>query len=123
MSRQDTMSEASVPSSDMNNAAQEELLKIIKYLRQEKNLASTKCEVVSAEATRLKGQLTVLQKQLEEKTAALAKISENTQAKESASAKHHALLLKVGTFLWSRYLIGTNGQIAYFHEKISRWSH
>lgn len=82
-------------SSDMSNKAQDELVKVIKFLRQEKDIATTKSEVLQAETTRLKAQLALIQKQLQENNDALKKLKESSDVTEKTSSKHAELLRKV----------------------------
>ncbi|XP_045464850.1 nucleoprotein TPR isoform X2 [Harmonia axyridis] len=75
----------------------EQLLKVIKYLRQEKDVAVSKSEILEAEHSRLKSQLELVTKQLEE----LKQVVENERQKSEISvvtaAKHAEVLRKVET--------------------------
>ncbi|KRT85708.1 hypothetical protein AMK59_1937, partial [Oryctes borbonicus] len=75
----------------------EQLLKIIKYLRQEKDIAVSKCEILEAEHTRLKSQFEVVGKQLEEAKTALETEREKSDVSFVAAIKHAEVLRKVET--------------------------
>ncbi|KAK9892640.1 hypothetical protein WA026_021017 [Henosepilachna vigintioctopunctata] len=75
----------------------EQLIKVIKYLRQEKDVAVSKCEILEAEHSRLKSKLEMVGKQLEE----MKQVVENERQKNEISvvtaAKHAEVLRKVET--------------------------
>ncbi|KAI4471104.1 nucleoprotein tpr-related [Holotrichia oblita] len=75
----------------------EQLLKIIKYLRQEKDIAVSKCEILEAEHVRLKSQFDVIGKQLEEAKTALETERETSDVSFVTAAKHAEVLRKVET--------------------------
>lgn len=84
-------------STDLSAKAQDQLLKVIKFLRQEKDVAVAKSEILQAESLRLKTQLTISTKQLEEAKDALKNSQETSDAAKKASAKHAELLRKIDT--------------------------
>lgn len=75
----------------------EQLLKIIKFLRREKDLAITKFEVLQAENTRLKSQQELIEKQLQENQRLLQAERENNEVSVVTAAKHAEVLRKVET--------------------------
>lgn len=75
----------------------EQLLKIIKYLRQEKEIAVSKCEILDAEHVRLKAQQELISKQLEEAKAALNSERQKSEVSIITAAKHAEVLRKVET--------------------------
>lgn len=75
----------------------EQLLKIIKYLRQEKDIAVNKCEILEAEHLRLKSSQEMLKAQLEEVKSALETERQKSETTVVASAKHAEVLRKVET--------------------------
>ena len=81
----------------MGPKAQDQLLKVIKFLRQEKDVAIAKSEILQAENVRLKTQFTILTKQLEEAKENLKKAQETSDVSLKASAKHAELLRKIDT--------------------------
>lgn len=85
-----SLTEEDVKSSD-------QLLKIIKYLRQEKDIAVNKCEILEAEHLRLKSSQELVKNQLEEVKAALENERQKSEMSVVASAKHAEVLRKVET--------------------------
>lgn len=75
----------------------EQLFKIIKYLRQEKDIAISKCEILEAEQQRLKSQHESLTKQYEEAKAALEVERQKSEVSVVTAAKHAEILRKVET--------------------------
>lgn len=75
----------------------EQLLKIIKFIRKEKDLAITKFEVLQAENLRIKSDLEVMRKELSDTKSALSKELEGSEASMVTAAKHAEILRKVET--------------------------
>ncbi|KAK4876820.1 hypothetical protein RN001_009326 [Aquatica leii] len=75
----------------------EQLLKIIKYLRQEKDIAVSKCEILDAELLRLKSQHDLICKQLEDAKANLETERQKSEVSMVTAAKHSEILRKVET--------------------------
>lgn len=75
----------------------DQLLKIIKYLRQEKDIAANKCEILEAEHLRLKSSQDSMKSQLDEVKAALENERQKSEMSVVASAKHAEVLRKVET--------------------------
>ncbi|EFA01249.2 nucleoprotein TPR isoform X2 [Tribolium castaneum] len=75
----------------------EQLLTIIKYLRQEKDIAVSKSEIMEAEYERLKSQHEMLTKQLEEAKAAVETERQKSEVSVVTAAKHAEVLRKVET--------------------------
>lgn len=75
----------------------EQLLKIIKYLRQEKDIAVSKCDILEAEHARLKAQENSINQQLAEAKAALESERQKSETSLVTSAKHAEVLRKVET--------------------------
>lgn len=84
-------------SSELNSTTQDQLLKVIKFIRQEKDVAVTKFEILQSENTRLKTQLGLTTKQLEEAQEIIKKAAESASVSMSTSAKHAELLRKIET--------------------------
>lgn len=84
-------------SSELSNKAQEQLMKVVKFLRQEKDIAITRSEVLQAESTRLRAQVSLLQRQLEEASSNLKALKESSEVTEKTSTKHAELARKVET--------------------------
>ncbi|CAG9856760.1 unnamed protein product [Phyllotreta striolata] len=75
----------------------EQLLKIIKYLRQEKDLALNKADVMENEYTRLKSEFDMMSKQFEENKAALEAIRQGSEISVISAVKHEEVLRKLET--------------------------
>lgn len=75
----------------------EQLLQIVKYLRQEKDIALSKYEVLRTENLRLKSQQEYLEKQAEDAKKSLLVEQEKIEASSVTAAKHSELLRKVET--------------------------
>ncbi|KAF5305601.1 hypothetical protein FQR65_LT07681 [Abscondita terminalis] len=75
----------------------DQLLKIIKYLRQEKDIAVSKCEILDAELIRLKSQYELISKQLEDAKANLETERQKSEVSMVTAAKHSEVLRKVET--------------------------
>nr|CAH7750847.1 unnamed protein product [Callosobruchus chinensis] len=75
----------------------EQLLKIIKYLRQEKDIAISKAEIIEAEHIRLKSQFDVINKQYEEAKAAVEVERQKQEVSVVSTAKHAEVLRKLET--------------------------
>jgi nucleoprotein TPR len=73
----------------------EQLLQIIKYLRKEKDIAVAKFDILKSENARLKSELQMIQKKLDESQAMYISKPEDSSA--MTSDKHHDLLRKVET--------------------------
>ncbi|XP_012263360.2 nucleoprotein TPR isoform X2 [Athalia rosae] len=75
----------------------EQLLRVMKYLRREKDLAVAKFDVLRAENLRLKSQAEVLEKRLKEAEALLSSQREESEIDIVTTSKHSELLRKVET--------------------------
>ncbi|KAF3420193.1 hypothetical protein E2986_05707 [Frieseomelitta varia] len=75
----------------------EQLLRVMKYLRREKDLAVAKFDVLRAENLRLKSQVEVIEKRLKETEAALNSEREKSEIDVVTTSKHAELLRKVET--------------------------
>ncbi|XP_015115459.1 nucleoprotein TPR-like [Diachasma alloeum] len=75
----------------------DQLLKIIKYLRREKDLAVTKLDVLRAENMRLKSQVENLEKRVKEAEEAVNSQREKSDIDVATTSKHAELLRKVET--------------------------
>ncbi|XP_074101656.1 nuclear basket protein megator [Cotesia typhae] len=102
---QDSM-DTSLDSSAMNRSltgveedskSAEQLLRVMKYLRREKDLAMTKLDVLKAENFRLKSQAEVAEKRLKESEMLLSNQREQSEIEVVTTSKHADLLRKVET--------------------------
>lgn len=75
----------------------EQLLRVMKYLRREKDLAMAKSDVLRAENLRLKSQAEVAEKRLKETEALLNSEREKSEIDVMTTSKHAELLRKVET--------------------------
>ncbi|KAH0533753.1 nucleoprotein TPR [Cotesia glomerata] len=75
----------------------EQLLRVMKYLRREKDLAMTKLDVLKAENFRLKSQAEVAEKRLKESEILLSNQREQSEIEVVTTYKHADLLRKVET--------------------------
>ena len=75
----------------------DQLMEIIKFLRHEKGILTSKVEVSKAEAVRLKAQVESIQHQLNETQNALNVAMEKSQSEMLPSSKYSQLLEKVQT--------------------------
>ncbi|CAD6228202.1 GSCOCG00006403001-RA-CDS [Cotesia congregata] len=75
----------------------EQLLRVMKYLRREKDLAMTKLDVLKAENFRLKSQAEVAEKRLKESEMLLSNQREQSEIEVVTTSKHADLLRKVET--------------------------
>ncbi|KAJ8922301.1 hypothetical protein NQ315_004243 [Exocentrus adspersus] len=75
----------------------EQLLKIIKYLRQEKDIAVSKADIMEAEHLRLKSQFDMLNKQLEEAKVTIELERQKSEVTVVSAAKHAEVLRKLET--------------------------
>ncbi|KAF5304003.1 hypothetical protein FQA39_LY01788 [Lamprigera yunnana] len=75
----------------------DQLLKVIKYLRQEKDLALGKCDILEAELLRLKSQHEFILKQFEDAKANLVNERQKSDVSMVTVAKHSEVLRKVET--------------------------
>nr|XP_012149443.1 PREDICTED: nucleoprotein TPR [Megachile rotundata] len=75
----------------------EQLLRVMKYLRREKDLAVAKFDVLRAENLRLKSQVEVVEKRLKETEAVLNSEREKSEIDVVTTSKHAELLRKVET--------------------------
>lgn len=99
-----TSADSSMGDSSFNRSLIEEdvkssdqLLKIIKYMRQEKDIAVSKCEILEAEQQRLKTEHDALIKQFEEAKTALDAERQKSEVSVVTAAKHAEILRKVET--------------------------
>ncbi|EGI65458.1 Nucleoprotein TPR [Acromyrmex echinatior] len=75
----------------------EQLLRVMKYLRREKDLAIAKTDVLRAENLRLKSQVEVVEKRLKETETLLNSEREKSEINVMTTSKHAELLRKVET--------------------------
>lgn len=75
----------------------EQLLRVMKYLRREKDLALAKTDVLRAENLRLKSQTEVVEKRLKETETLLNSEREKSEINVMTTSKHAELLRKVET--------------------------
>ncbi|KYQ54414.1 Nuclear-pore anchor [Trachymyrmex zeteki] len=75
----------------------EQLLRVMKYLRREKDLAIAKTDVLRAENLRLKSQIEVVEKRLKETETSLNSEREKSEINVMTTSKHAELLRKVET--------------------------
>ncbi|XP_012058672.1 PREDICTED: nucleoprotein TPR [Atta cephalotes] len=75
----------------------EQLLRVMKYLRREKDLAIAKTDVLRAENLRLKSQVEVMEKRLKETEMLLNSEREKSEINVMTTSKHAELLRKVET--------------------------
>ncbi|RLU20480.1 hypothetical protein DMN91_007090 [Ooceraea biroi] len=75
----------------------EQLLRVMKYLRREKDLALAKSDVLRAENLRLKSQVEVAEKRLKETESLLNSEREKSEVDVMTTSKHAELLRKVET--------------------------
>jgi len=83
--------------SEEENRSSEQLLQIVKYLRQEKDIAVSKYEVLRTENLRLKTQQEYLEKQVEEAKKSLSVEQERMETSSVTAARHSELLRKLET--------------------------
>lgn len=83
--------------SEEEKKSSEQLLQIVKYLRQEKDIALSKYEVLRTENIRLKSRQEYLDKQVEDAKKSLLEEQENIEASSVTAAKHSELLRKLET--------------------------
>ncbi|XP_060520751.1 nucleoprotein TPR isoform X2 [Cylas formicarius] len=75
----------------------DQLLKVIKYLRQEKDIAVSKADIIEAEHFRLKAQFETVSKQLEEAQTQIEVERQKTEVSVVSAAKHSKVLRKLET--------------------------
>ncbi|XP_044766896.1 nucleoprotein TPR isoform X2 [Coccinella septempunctata] len=75
----------------------EQLLKVIKYLRQEKDVAVSKSEILEAEHSRMKSKLEMVTKQLEEMKQVVENERQRNEISVVTASKHAEVLRKVET--------------------------
>lgn len=95
---------SSVNSESMNRSLDEEdkksmeqLLQVIKYLRREKDLAVAKFDVLKSENSRLKSQIDLSEKRIEDLKKTIHRDKENNEIDVLTVSKHSDLLRKVET--------------------------
>ncbi|XP_011168945.1 nucleoprotein TPR [Solenopsis invicta] len=96
----DTSMEAlnkSFSSMEEDSNSVEQLLKVMKYLRREKDLAIAKSDVLRAENLRLKSQTEIVEKRLKETETLLNSEREKAEIDVKTTSKHAELLRKVET--------------------------
>ncbi|CAH1134187.1 unnamed protein product [Ceutorhynchus assimilis] len=81
-----------------DSADSNQLLTILKYLRQEKDLAVSKADVIEAEHFRLKSQFEAVQKQLQEAKSLYEAERQKSEIKNVTAAKHAEVLRQMETF-------------------------
>nr|XP_050852779.1 nucleoprotein TPR-like isoform X1 [Vespula vulgaris] len=82
---------------DEDSKSAEQLLKVMKYLRREKDLAVAKFDVLRAENLRLKSQADVAEKRLKETETLLNSEREKSEIDVVTTSKHAELLRKIET--------------------------
>ncbi|XP_014606517.1 PREDICTED: nucleoprotein TPR-like [Polistes canadensis] len=82
---------------DEDSKSAEQLLKVIKYLRREKDLAMAKFDILRAENLRLKSQAEVAEKRLKETETVLNSEREKSEIDVVTTSKHAELLRKIET--------------------------
>ncbi|KAI4487065.1 hypothetical protein M0802_012054 [Mischocyttarus mexicanus] len=82
---------------DEDSKSAEQLLKVIKYLRREKDLAMAKFDILRAENLRLKSQGEVAEKRLKETETILNSEREKSEIDVVTTSKHAELLRKIET--------------------------
>ncbi|EFN88236.1 Nucleoprotein TPR [Harpegnathos saltator] len=87
----------SFSSLDEDSNSVDQLLRVMKYLRREKDLALAKSDVLKAENLRLKSQTDVLEKRLKETETLLNSEREKSEIDVVTMSKHSELLRKVET--------------------------
>ncbi|KAL3284423.1 hypothetical protein HHI36_018582 [Cryptolaemus montrouzieri] len=75
----------------------EQLLKVIRYLRQEKDVAVSKSEILEAEHSRVKSKLEMVTKQLEEMKQVVENERQKSEVSVVTAAKHAEVLRRVET--------------------------
>ena len=80
-----------------DTSSPEQLLKVIKYLRQEKDIAISKADILEAEHTRIKSQHDSLIKELEDTKSTLEMEKQKSDVSVVTAAKHAEVLRKVET--------------------------
>ncbi|TDG46365.1 hypothetical protein AWZ03_007139 [Drosophila navojoa] len=80
---------------DVKNS--EQLLKIIKFLRKEKDLYAAKLDILKAENARLVSEHTILQKKVDELNGYLKQERSKSETDVVSAAKHEAVLRKIET--------------------------
>ncbi len=83
--------------SEDESRSTEQLMQIIKYLRREKEILSSKIDVVQAESVRIKSQMEVKERELGDATAALTAERAKGSSSEISSGRYADLLQKVQT--------------------------
>ncbi|XP_066587232.1 nucleoprotein TPR isoform X2 [Prorops nasuta] len=82
---------------DEDSKSTEQLLKVMKYLRREKDLAVAKVDVLRAENLRLKAQIEISEKRLKDTEQQLNSEREKSEIDVVTTSKHAELLRKVET--------------------------
>jgi nucleoprotein TPR len=83
--------------SEEEKKSSEQLLQIVKYLRQEKDIALSKYEVLRSENLRLKSRQEYLEKEVEDAKKSLFVEQEKMEASSVTAARHSELLRRVET--------------------------
>jgi nucleoprotein TPR len=83
--------------SEEESRSAEQLMEIIKFLRREKEILTSKVEVLQAEAVRVRSQLDHMQNEADEAKGALSAEREKSDSTAMSSTKHAELLEKVQT--------------------------
>ncbi|OXU24549.1 hypothetical protein TSAR_006499, partial [Trichomalopsis sarcophagae] len=82
---------------DDTSKSAEQLLQVMKYLRQEKDLAIAKFDVIKTENTRLKSQIENAEKRIKDLKEMLAREREDTDVSVLTVSKHSEIMRKVET--------------------------
>jgi len=91
----DTDLNSSSAGDDIKNS--EQLLKIIKFLRKEKDLFAAKLDIMKAENARLVSEHTILQKKVDELNGYLKQERSKSETDVVSASKHEAVLRKIET--------------------------
>lgn len=91
----DDAMDSSLNRSNQEEKSSEQLLQVIKYLRKEKDIAVAKFDILRSENIRLRSEMQLLEKRLEESSAAANKPDQD--ANTLNSLRHEELLRKVET--------------------------
>ncbi|XP_070555151.1 nucleoprotein TPR-like [Ptychodera flava] len=80
-----------------DNKSSEQLLEIIRFMRRDRDIAETKCEVAHAESVRHKQKCDYLERELDETKKNLQEERERSQVTARSAAQHQQLMKKIET--------------------------
>lgn len=89
----------------------DQLLQVLKYIRQEKNIAVAQADALRAEALRLKSQVELQGRQLSEAHEMLQAERSQSQVHLSTTSKHEELLRKVSFNSVPRQILNKKGAL------------